>query len=114
MKAVDVALAITRAEAKICQLFMKSVAVRPMPHSKLVSALIKVSADCTNQTCIANETWADKIWEPLAKLVQTTTEPLTFSSLRVWFSFCLVLLSVSRIVTRLSFSYEPAVCRVSF
>lgn len=81
---VAMTLAVTRAESKFMQHFVKAVGPKPPAASKLKSALIKVCADCTKEGCANGETWVDKIWDVLAKFVLEKTED-------VYLTICLFL-----------------------
>ena len=70
-------LAVTKAEGKCMQHFVKAVGHKPPAAAKLKSSLVKICTDCTSEACSEQgETWQDKIWPVLAKYILQKTEDI--------------------------------------
>ena len=90
-KPVDLMLATTKAEAKLCQFLQKALpGKKPMTAAKLATNLLKVTAELSaalvthaQQTGSVALKWEKAVWGPLAAIVMNVIEVLVL--------FCLLL-----------------------
>ena len=102
-KPLDVTLATTKAEAKLCQFLQKALpGKRPMTPAKLATNLLKVTAELSETFATYKQQtdsvevlkWEKEVWGPLAVVVKTAIEVPVLFCLYFVHAFCCGRLSV--------------------
>ena len=67
---------VTKAESKLCFILGKAFSTKPQARTVMSAKLVKVTAECTKETCLFPATWEDVVWGPLVAVVLSIVEPL--------------------------------------